>query len=115
MERITIVGRLTDNAVLKETEKSIFTVFNVAVDTDKLDAEGKSIAKFFSVINFYKETPKNVHLFTKGSVVSVEGKVEINSYIDKNNEKQFSLQIVANHAKVEHIQQVKVEATTENN
>jgi single-stranded DNA-binding protein len=96
METTLITGRITKNAELKDGEKSQFITFSVAV----YKGEDKP-AKFFNCIQFFKNPPKNVHLYTKGSVVSCEGVVDINTYTGKDGVAISNLQLTVLSSSVE--------------
>lgn len=88
MNVIAIVGRLTRNAEIKETEKGLVARFSVAVNAS-------NDTTFFDCVAFDK-TAEVLHDFTrKGSYVAINGYMQCRKY-EKDGEQRQSWQVVAN-------------------
>jgi single-strand DNA-binding protein len=93
MNIITIIGRLTDNVELKQTQsgKSVVTV-NVAVDRPF----AKDVTDFFTVIFWNQQAEYISRYAQKGSKVAISGILTTRAWQDKNGNKRTAYEIIAN-------------------
>lgn len=86
MNRVLLVGRLTDDVQIRKTQagKSVCS-FNVAINEGK-DAEGNDKAVFIGCVAWEKIADAMEAYTSKGSLISVEGKLQNRSYEDPKYE-----------------------------
>ena len=82
MNKVLLVGRLTQDITIRKTQagKSVCS-FNVAINEGK-DAEGNEKAAFISCVAWEKIADAMEAYTSKGSLISVEGKLQSRSYLD---------------------------------
>ena len=81
MNNISIVGRVTKDVELQQTNSGIdFARFNVAVQSEFKTADGERKVDFFTCIA-WRETAKNIaKYFKKGNFIGVIGSMNSRSY-----------------------------------
>lgn len=96
MNKVFLIGRLTKEPELRATlnGKSVAT-FTVAVNRE-IKAEGQPDADFLSVVVWGASADNCGKYLTKGSQVCVDGRIQVRSYDDKNGNKAYITEIVAN-------------------
>jgi len=97
MNSVSIIGRLTRDAELIDfndlLKKGI--KFTLAVDRSRKNADGEKVADFIPVVYFTEHWEKLQPCLTKGKLISVHGKLAYRSYMDSNNMKKSSIDVVA--------------------
>lgn len=96
MNRVMLIGRLTSKPELRATASNLpFTRFTVAVNRTFNNAQGQRETDFISVIAWRKQAENVCAYLDKGSLVSVEGRIQTGSYDDKDGQKRFTTDVVA--------------------
>lgn len=96
MNRVMLVGRLTAKPELKYTGSNIpFTRFSVAVNRTFSNAQGEREADFISVVVWRKQAENITNYLDKGSLVSVEGRLQVSNYTDKDGNRRYMTEVVA--------------------
>lgn len=103
MNRVLLVGRLTDDVQIRKTRngKSVCS-FNLAINEGK-DAEGNEKAVFISCVAWEKIADAMEAYTSKGSMISVEGKLQNRSYEDPKYEGIMRYVTEANVERVEFL------------
>ncbi len=93
--KVILVGRLTRDPELRYTTngKSV-TNFDLAVDRT-FKREGQPDADFFRVAVWGKQAESCANYLSKGRMVVVDGRIEINTY-EKEGQKKISVDVTAN-------------------
>ena len=93
-----IMGRLTRDPELRRTGSGIAVAsFTVAVDRDYAP-EGQERETDFIDCVAWRQTGEFVSkYFTKGSMIVVDGRIQKRSWTDKDGNKRWSTEIVADH------------------
>lgn len=96
MNKAIMVGRLAKDPDVRTTTSGK-KVANITLATDRRmrDKEGKKVADFHSVILWGKLAELAEQYLTKGKQISIEGEVQNRSYEDKDGNKRFITEIVA--------------------
>lgn len=96
MNKVILIGRLTKEPELRATQngKSVAT-FTIAVNRE-IKAEGQPDTDFLSVVVWGAAADNCGKYLTKGSQVGVDGRIQVRSYDDKNGNKAYITEIVAN-------------------
>jgi len=86
MNKVLLVGRLTEDVQIRKTQngRSVCS-FNLAINEGK-DAEGNDKAVFISCVAWEKIADALEAYTSKGSLISVEGKLQNRSYEDPKYE-----------------------------
>ena len=95
MNKVLLVGRLTAKPELKYTNSNVpYTRFSVAVDGVPT-ANGERRTDFINTIAWRKQAENICQYLNKGSLVSVEGRLQTGSYDDKDGNKRYTMDVVA--------------------
>ncbi|SHJ93876.1 single-strand binding protein [Hathewaya proteolytica DSM 3090] len=99
MNKIFLIGRLTKDAELKETQenKKKYTKFALAVEREK--AKDKE-ADFFNVALWGNIAESLAPYLNKGKLVSVIGTLRNSNYENSEGEKKYYTEIVAEEIKL---------------
>ena len=98
MNRVLLIGRLTTKPELRYTGSNLpFTRFSVAVNRNFTNSQGQREADFINVIAWRKQAENICNYLDKGSKVSVEGRIQTGSFDDKDGNKRYTTDIVADN------------------
>lgn len=87
MNKVILVGRLTADPTLSQTQTGVFTCrFTVAVDRRYVDKNTNERQADFISCTAWRQTAEFVsRYFAKGKMILVEGNLRTGSYTDKNH------------------------------
>lgn len=95
MNRAVLVGRLTKDPELRYTQTGIAVAnFTIAVNR-RFAKEGEQGADFIPVIVWQKAAENVAKYLSKGSQVAVEGRIQTSSYDNKEGQRVFRTEVVA--------------------
>ena len=95
MNAVQLVGRLTRDPEIKYTEGQMAVArFTVAIDRPPRD--GKKEADFPNVVVFGKQAENCGKYTAKGKLIGIEGRIQTGSYTNKNGDKVYTTDVVAN-------------------
>ena len=98
MNRVMLIGRLTAKPELRYTGSNIpYARFSVAINRTFSNSQGQRETDFINVIIWRKQAENVCNFLDKGSLISVEGRLQSNSYDDKDGNKRYSLDVVADN------------------
>ena len=94
---VAIMGRLAADPQMRQTQsgKSVAS-FRVAVDRGRKDANGQNQTDWLDVVAWDKTSDFVSRYFSKGSMISVTGRLQSRNYQDKNGNNRTAIEIVAN-------------------
>lgn len=96
MNRVMLIGRLTAKPELRYTGSNLpFARFSVAVNRTFNNAQGQRETDFINVVVWRKQAENVCNFLNKGSLVSVEGRLQTGSYDDKDGNKRYTMDVVA--------------------
>lgn len=96
MNRVMLIGRLTAKPELRYTGSNLpYARFSVAVNRTFSNAQGQRETDFINVIVWRKQAENVCNFLDKGSLVSVEGRIQTGSYDDKDGNKRYTMDVVA--------------------
>ena len=100
MNQVVVMGRVTKDLELRNTQNGMATVkFSIAIDRGR-DKEGNSRGADFPNIIAFGKTAESIAKFTgKGLRVAVIGRIQTSSYDDKEGRKVYTTDIVADRVK----------------
>lgn len=98
LNKAIIMGRLTRDPEVRQTQSGLSVCsFSVAVDRDIVDKGTNQRETDFINVTAWRTTADFVgKYFSKGSLIVVEGRIQVRSYTDKENNKRTATEIVAN-------------------
>jgi len=88
--RVTLVGRLTKDVEVKETENSIRASFSLAIDRPYKKEDGSKDTDFISVVFWGKMGKLAGQYLKKGSPVLVEGRIQVRSFEHEDTRRYVS-------------------------
>lgn len=95
MNRVMLVGRLTTKPELRYTGSNLpYSRFSVAVNRTFSNSQGQREADFINVVVWRKQAENVCNFLDKGSLVSVEGRLQTSTY-EVNGEKRYRVEVVA--------------------
>lgn len=96
MNRVVLIGRLTGKPELRYTGSNLpYSRFSVAVSRNFTNNQGQREADFINIIVWRKQAENICNYLDKGSRVSIEGRIQTGSYDDKDGNKRYTTDIVA--------------------
>lgn len=92
MNKVLLIGRLTNDPELRKTntEKAVAT-FSVAIN------RGNDEVDFINVVAWEKQAENVKQYLVKGSQVAIDGRIQTRSYDDKDGNKKYITEVVANN------------------
>ena len=95
MNRVELVGRLTTKPELRYTGSNVpFTRFTVAVNRTFSNQNGERETDFINCVIWRKQAANVCNYLNKGSLVSVEGRIQTGSYDYKDGNKRYTTDVV---------------------
>ena len=96
MNRVMLIGRLTTKPELRYTGANLpYCRFSLAVNRTFNNAQGERETDFINIVVWRKQAENVCNFLNKGSLVSVEGRLQTSSYDDKDGNKRYSMDVVA--------------------
>lgn len=96
MNKVILVGNLTRDPELAQTPSGISVCkFSIAVNRDYTNANGEREADFINIVTWRNLADNCAKYLVKGSKVAVCGSIQTSSYDDKNGEKRYRTDVVA--------------------
>ena len=96
MNRVMLIGRWTAKPELRYTGSNLpYARFSVAVNRTYSNAQGQRETDFINVVVWRKQAENVCNFLDKGSLVSVEGRIQTGSYDDKDGNKRYTMEVVA--------------------
>lgn len=96
MNQVTLIGRLTKDPDIRQTNDTTVARYTLAVDRKKDEAD------FISCVAFGKSAEFAGNYLHKGTKIAIEGHIQTGSYTNKDGNKIYTTDvIVRNHEFVE--------------
>lgn len=96
MNRVCLVGRLTTKPELRYTNSNLpFSRFSIAVNRTFSNSQGQREADFINIVVWRKQAENVCNFLDKGSLVSVEGRIQTGSYDGQDGNKRYTFEVVA--------------------
>jgi len=96
INRVVLVGRLTRDPEMRYTQSGIaVTRFTLACDRPFTGQDGKREADFIDCVVWRKQAENVAQYLKKGSLAGVEGRLQISSYDDKEGQRRYRAEVVA--------------------
>lgn len=95
LNHITMMGRLTRDPELRTVGETSVCSFRIACERDFKNKDGEKETDFVDVVVWRKLAESVAKYFTKGRMAVVDGRLQIRPWTDKNGEKRYNTEIVA--------------------
>ena len=96
MNKVFLIGRLTRDPELRYTSSNIATAtFSIAVDRNFTNQSGEREADFINIVVWRKQAENVCNFLDKGRLVSVDGRLQTGSYTDKDGNRRYTTDVVA--------------------
>ncbi len=100
MNQVGLVGRLTRDPILRTlTDNRIQTSFVLAINRNFRNNQGNVDADFVLCIAWGKLAERIVQYCGKGSLIGINGRLQSRSYINKENSKVYSTEVVVDEVR----------------
>ena len=99
LNRVVLVGRLTKDPDLRYTPTNVPTAqFTIAVSRPFSNQQtGEREADFIPVVVWRKQAENVKNFVKKGSLVGVEGRIQVRNYEDKDGARKYVTEVVADN------------------
>lgn len=95
MNRVMLIGRLTAKPELRYTATNTpYSRFTLAVNRTFSNNQGQREADFINIVVWRKQAENVCNFLDKGSMVSVEGRIQTGSFEDKDGNKRYTMDVV---------------------
>ena len=94
MNKVILMGRLTKDVDAKESGESKFAKYTLAVDR-RFAKDGEQSADFINIVVFGKGAEFAEKYLKKGTKVVVTGRIQTGSYTNKDGQKVYTTDIIA--------------------
>lgn len=111
MNKVILMGRLTKDPEIFNGNSTV-AKYSLAVDR-KFKTENGPTADFFNLVSFGKQAEFVQNYLHKGTKIVVSGRIENNSYTDKDGNKRTSTQIMVEE--IDFAESRSTDAPKENN
>jgi len=97
MNKIILLGRLIKDPELRtvDTGEKVYTKFIIAVDRNFKSVDGTIKADFIPVILWGKKAEVVCKYLKKGNSISLSGRLRTGSYDDKDGNKKYIAEVIA--------------------
>ena len=98
MNKAMLIGRLTTKPELKYSGSNIpYTRFSIAVNRPFTGNNGERQTDFINISVWRKQAENVCNYLNKGSLVAIEGRIQVSNYTDKDGNKRTSTDIIADN------------------
>lgn len=98
MNKVVLIGRLTKDPELRYTgSNTAVATFTLAVNRNFSNQNGEREADFINVVVWRKQAENVKNYLSQGSQACVEGRIQTRSYDDKDGNKRYVTEVVADN------------------
>lgn len=96
MNKVVLIGRLVRDPELRYTGSNIaVATFSLAVNRNYAGANGERETDFINIVVWRKQAENVKNYIKQGSQVAIEGRIQTRSYEDKEGQKRYVTEVVA--------------------
>ncbi len=96
MNKVTLIGRLVKDPDIRNTSNGTAVgSFSIAVDRKLQSKDGKKESDFIPIVVWGKLAESTAMYTEKGKLIAVNGRIQTRNYEDKNANKRFITEVVA--------------------
>ena len=98
LNKCFLQGRMTADPELRHTQNGVaVATFRLAVTRDFKEKDGERKADFISVVCWRGTAEFVSRFFQKGSLAVVEGRLQVRDYTDRDGNKRFVTEVIADN------------------
>ena len=98
LNKCFLQGRMTADPELRHTQNGVaVATFRLAVTRDFKGKDGERKADFISVVCWRGTAEFVSRFFQKGSLAVVEGRLQVRDYTDRDGNKRFATEVIADN------------------
>ena len=98
MNKVFLIGRLTKDPELRYTGSNIaVATFSLAVNRNFSNQNGEREADFINIVVWRKQAENVKNYLSQGSQVAIDGRIQTRSYDDKDGNKRYVAEVVADN------------------
>ena len=98
MNKVFLIGRLTRDPELRYTgNNTAVATFSIAVNRNFSNQNGEREADFINIVVWRKQAENVKNYLSQGSQVAVEGRLQTRNYEDKDGQKRYVTEVVADN------------------
>ena len=98
INRAVLTGRLTRDPELRTTQSGLsVAAFNLAVDRQYSNSQGKRDTDFISCVIWRKSAENFCNFTSKGSLVGIDGRIQTRNYDDKDGKRVYVTEVVVDN------------------
>lgn len=98
MNKVELIGRITRDLEIRTSGSTSILNFNVAVQRDFKDKDGKYGADFINCVAFGKQAEFVSNYFKKGSQIALVGRINTGSYTNKDGKTVYTTDVAIEKA-----------------
>ena len=96
LNRVVLIGRLTKDPELRYSPSGVaVTNFTLAIDRKFKNAQGEKETDFIPCVMFKQLAELCANYLAKGKLASVDGRIQVRTYNDKDGQKHWVTEVVA--------------------
>ena len=96
LNRVVLIGRLTKDPELRYSPSGVaVTNFTLAIDRKFKNAHGEKETDFIPCVAFKQLAEICANYLAKGKMASVDGRMQIRTYNDKDGQKRWITEVIA--------------------
>lgn len=96
LNRVVLIGRLTKDPELTYSKNgTAIAKFILAVNRLRLNQAGEREADFIPIIVFKKQAENCANYIGKGSLVAVDGRIQVRTYDTKEGQRRWVTEVIA--------------------
>ncbi len=100
LNRAILIGRLTRDPELRYTPSGVAVAsFTIAVDRSRTNAQGERETDFIPIVVWQKQAENCANYLGKGSLVAVDGRIQVRSYDGKDGVRRWMTEIIAENVR----------------
>lgn len=100
LNRVVLIGRLTKDPELRYTPSGMAVAsFTLAVDRGRKNAQGEKETDFIPIVVWQKQAENCANYIGKGSLVAVDGRLQVRTYDAKDGQRRWVTEVVAENVR----------------
>lgn len=100
LNRVVLIGRLTKDPELRYTPNGVAVAsFTLAVNRSRLNQLGEREADFIPIVVWQKQAENCANYIGKGSLVAVDGRIQVRTYDDKDGQRRWITEVIAENVR----------------
>lgn len=98
MNKVVLIGRLTKDPELRYTSSNVPAAsFTLAVNRNFQNQNGVREADFISIVMWRKQAETAKKYLTKGSLISIEGRIQTRNYDGADGKRVYVTEVIADN------------------